>query len=169
MALIQRFGRLLKADVNAVLDRIEEPESLLQQALRDMETALAVRQSRIDDLEEALTQLEYQKTTSLDRLSDIEKDITLCLEQAQEALLREAVKRKLLQQRQLQHSEDQIKHTQRALSTESQQFDAEKQQLDDIQQQVDNLRYHAPSNLNPISDAYIDMAVLREKSQRSAS
>ena len=37
MALINRVSRLFKADFNAVLDQIEEPEQLLKQAIRDME------------------------------------------------------------------------------------------------------------------------------------
>jgi phage shock protein A len=36
MALITRVSRLFRADVNAVLDRIEEPASLLRQAVLDM-------------------------------------------------------------------------------------------------------------------------------------
>lgn len=37
MALINRISRLFSADFNAVLDRIEEPDVLLKQALREME------------------------------------------------------------------------------------------------------------------------------------
>ena len=37
MALINRMSRLFTADVHAVLDRIEEPEALLKQAIREME------------------------------------------------------------------------------------------------------------------------------------
>ena len=37
MALISRVSRLFTADVHAVLDRIEEPEVLLKQAIREME------------------------------------------------------------------------------------------------------------------------------------
>ena len=40
MALITRIGRLFSADLNAVLDRIEEPDVLLKQALREMEEDL---------------------------------------------------------------------------------------------------------------------------------
>ena len=40
MALINRISRLFRADFHAVLDRVEEPEVLLKQALREMEDAL---------------------------------------------------------------------------------------------------------------------------------
>ena len=41
MALITRVSRLFQADFHAVLDRIEEPEVLLRQAVREMEEELA--------------------------------------------------------------------------------------------------------------------------------
>ena len=41
MALITRVSRLFQADLHAVLDRIEEPEVLLKQAVREMEEELA--------------------------------------------------------------------------------------------------------------------------------
>ena len=37
MALVTRLSRLFRADLNAVLDRLEEPEMLLRQAVREME------------------------------------------------------------------------------------------------------------------------------------
>ena len=40
MALINRVTQLFKADFHAVLDRIEEPEQLLRQSIRDMEDVL---------------------------------------------------------------------------------------------------------------------------------
>ena len=43
MALITRVSRLFQADFHAVLDRIEEPEVLLRQAVREMEEELAGR------------------------------------------------------------------------------------------------------------------------------
>ena len=41
MALIRRVSTLLRADLHAVLDTLEEPEILLRQAIREMEEILA--------------------------------------------------------------------------------------------------------------------------------
>ena len=46
MALITRLSRLMRADLHAVLDRVEEPEVLLRQALREMQEELARDQQR---------------------------------------------------------------------------------------------------------------------------
>ena len=47
MALITRVGRLFRADLHAVLDRVEEPEVLLRQAIREMEEELAEERQRL--------------------------------------------------------------------------------------------------------------------------
>ena len=48
MALITRVSRLLRADVHAVLDRLEEPDVLLQQAIRDMEEVVAEQRNQVN-------------------------------------------------------------------------------------------------------------------------
>jgi len=40
MALVTRLTRLFQADFHAVLDRIEEPDLQLKQAVREMQFAL---------------------------------------------------------------------------------------------------------------------------------
>jgi hypothetical protein len=53
MALITRVSRLFRADVNAVLDRMEEPEILLRQAVREMEEEVdrEAQRARLIELE----------------------------------------------------------------------------------------------------------------------
>ena len=51
MALITRVSRLFQADFHAVLDRIEEPDLLLRQAVREMEEELARDEQRIDSID----------------------------------------------------------------------------------------------------------------------
>ncbi len=51
MALITRMTRLFTADLHAVLDRLEEPDVLLKQALREMEDDVALREQRVRYLE----------------------------------------------------------------------------------------------------------------------
>ena len=46
MALITRVSRLFRADFHAVLDRIEEPDVLLKQAVREMEEDIARDEQR---------------------------------------------------------------------------------------------------------------------------
>ena len=50
VALINRVTKLFQADINAVLDRIEEPEVVLKQALREMEESLAAEERRLESM-----------------------------------------------------------------------------------------------------------------------
>ena len=47
MALITRLSRLFQADMHAVLDKIEEPELLLKQAIREMEESITTDERQI--------------------------------------------------------------------------------------------------------------------------
>ena len=57
MALITRVSRLFQADFHAVLDRIEEPEAILRQAVREMEEELARDEQRSTMLQQEQRQL----------------------------------------------------------------------------------------------------------------
>jgi phage shock protein A len=95
MALITRLSRLFNADMNAVLDQIEEPDLLLKQAIREMEDTLAHDERQIKLL--ALEQQQHnQKQQELKQsLTDIDQQIALCFKSKKDDLARVLIKRKL--------------------------------------------------------------------------
>ena len=58
MALVTRLSRLFQADFHAVLDRIEEPDLQLRQAVREMQFALDQDQQRLQLLQHEATRLD---------------------------------------------------------------------------------------------------------------
>src|SRR5690606_5288602 len=72
MALINRMARLLTADLHAVLDRIEEPEALLRQAIREMEDAVADGERRIKALEAERDELAARRAKVEASLRDLD-------------------------------------------------------------------------------------------------
>ena len=58
MALVTRISRLFQADFHAVLDRIEEPDLQLRQAVREMQYALEQDQQRLQLLQHEAEQLD---------------------------------------------------------------------------------------------------------------
>ena len=77
MALITRLSRLFQADFHAVLDRIEEPDIQLKQAVREMEfdlqqdeQALALLQHEAAQLLTTIDEL-LLKATAFDEELDI--------------------------------------------------------------------------------------------------
>ncbi len=95
MALITRLSRLLQADIHAVLDKIEEPELLLKQAIRDMEESIASdeRQNRLWEHEQQ--QLNYKHDQLTESLTDLEDKLSLCFKSNKDELARSLIKRKL--------------------------------------------------------------------------
>lgn len=95
MAIINRLARLFKADFNAILDQVEEPQSLLRQAIRDMEEDLEQTETR-------LRQAQIDKDGLIGRRGELERSLAdhsmqldTCFEAGEEDLAREMIKRKL--------------------------------------------------------------------------
>lgn len=95
MALITRFSRLFTADLNAVLDRIEEPEILLKQAVRDMEEELADMQASVRTLRSDAERLGQQERADRERLEELDGELEVCFRSGEDELARGIVRRKL--------------------------------------------------------------------------
>lgn len=95
MALITRVSRLFRADVNAVLDRIEEPELLLKQAIREMAEALDEDRRRAAQMDLEIKQLSAREAEARHRLTEVDDELDLCFVSGNEALVRSLLKRKL--------------------------------------------------------------------------
>jgi len=98
MALITRLSRLMRADLNAVLDRLEEPDILLAQALRDMQDALADDERALAVLERDRQQLQQRRET-LSQRQTTSLELDVCLDAEQDDLARALIRRGLEQQR----------------------------------------------------------------------
>ncbi len=105
MPIIHRFTRLLTADLNAVLDRIEEPEVLLRQAVRDM-------QAELDHIDVTLRECDQQREQAAARadearraLARLDDELDVCFAAGEESLARSLVRRKLEQERRQQAAE----------------------------------------------------------------
>ena len=95
MALITRVSRLFQADFHAVLDRIEEPEALLRQAVREMEEELASDEQRSRILKHEQGQLTARETDLEQSLHEIEEQLDVCFDSGNDDLARALLKRKL--------------------------------------------------------------------------
>ena len=95
MTLLTRIGRLLRADLNAVLDGLEEPAAVLRQSLCDMQQALARGAE-----EEARLAREAQRLAGLVETAHAQdarsaEDLALCLDADQDEVARTAMRRRL--------------------------------------------------------------------------
>lgn len=99
MALITRVSRLFRADLHAVLDRVEEPEVLLRQAVREMDAALGEDRRRAKLIEHERGQLAVRESEAGSALSRIADELDVCFEAGQEDLARALVKKRLEHER----------------------------------------------------------------------
>ncbi len=78
MALVSRLTRLFQSDFHAVLDRIEEPDALLRQAVRDMEDALARDEQRVKHLHADRTQMTNRLDELQASLTRLDEELDVC-------------------------------------------------------------------------------------------
>lgn len=95
MPLINRVTRLFRSDIHAVLDRMEDPESLLRQAVREMDEDVSQNEQRLK-----LMNMDYNHNVSLvtdleQSLQQISDELDICFESDKEDLARSLIKRKL--------------------------------------------------------------------------
>ena len=178
MALITRFTRLFQADLHAVMDRIEEPDILLRQAVREMEEDIARDEQRSKVVQHELARI-GQRGSELDQsLHQIDEEMDLCFNSGKDELARGLIKRKLEAQ-QLQMA---LSRKDQSLQTTLDQIAARLKEnhlrLTAMRQKAELLAEHdagsggdQPWPVSPVTirDEDVEVAFLREKKRRSLS
>lgn len=172
MPLINRISRLFQADMHAVLDQIEEPETLLKQAIRDMQESLAHQQSQIKIDENELQQLTKQQQGIDQSLAELDEQLALCFKSDKDELAHGLVKRKL-ETKQLQKIvSDRISSFQQLIKQLSKKLQEQQEQFDGMQQKADIFSQSRTSNTTAsgmddirytISKEQVEVAFLQEK------
>lgn len=175
MALITRLSRLFQADLHAVLDRIEEPDALLRQAIREMEDSLAddAHQSKL--LKQQQAQL-ISRQTELERsLGEIENKLDICFESGQDDLSRKLIKRKLEAQRLRSFLSQKRKAVEDDFSGLTSRLEEDRTRLDSMRQKAELLAAEDArgqpedswSDLQfAVRDEDVEVAFLQEKQNR---
>jgi phage shock protein A len=174
MALITRLSRLFEADFHAVLDRIEEPELQLRQAVREMRFALEQNRQRHKLLQHENEQLDKALTETAASIEDFDQELDICLAADKDDLARDLVRRKLAAGKHLQALRQQAE----AIAAQRDELDGEieeqAQMLDSMQQKLDLLASREDSAGAAAFDAApairneeIEIALLREKQRRA--
>ena len=178
MTLITRLTRLFHADMNAVLDQIEEPEVLLKQALREMDSLLIQEQQQIKLLELKQQQFLGKQDELKQSLSELEQQLIFCFKSEKDDLARSLIRRKLETKQQLKLLTNTLKN----LNEQSQQLKIQlkehQSQFNSMQQKADIFKqnyadqasdYQWDNTTVSIQDEDIEVAFLHEKQQWSQS
>ncbi|OZG69732.1 hypothetical protein BTA51_29345 [Hahella sp. CCB-MM4] len=178
MALFNRFIRLFKADMHAVLDQLEEPDVLLRQAIREMEDEVdqGVRQLKTHQLEQKRTQDRIR--TIQESMEEIQGQLDLCFEAGNEVLAKTLLRRKLendrllkLLNQQTSRLEEDIQHQTSSLNDHRRRLESMQQKaavfesVDDFSQKETPLG-GTDSRSHLITDEDVELAYLQEQQKR---
>jgi phage shock protein A len=176
MALVTRLSRLFQADFHAVLDRIEEPDLQLRQAVREMQFALDQDRQRQQLLQHEAAQLDKALGSIGDRLRSLDEELDICLAADKDDLARDLLRRKLTAEKQLQATRERGAAIEQQGQALTRQIDEQTQQLSSMQQKLELLVKNDDgaiaggfSTTEVIRNEEIEIALLREKQKRSKS
>ncbi len=176
MALVSRLSRLFQADFHAVLDRIEEPDLQLRQAVREMQFALDQDKQRLQLLQHESAQLESAAEACNSSLEEFDRELDICLAAKKDDLARDLIRRKLATEKQMQQIESQANGLEGQQQSLRQQIDEQQQQLAAMKQKLEllvgNERDFGAGSLHAadsVRSEEIEIALLREKERRAKS
>lgn len=178
MALITRVSRLFRADFHAVLDRIEEPDVLLKQAVREMQEEITLDDQRLKVLHHEQGQLNTRRAELDQSLEQMEQELDVCFNANKEDLARALVKRKLESERLGKLLGQKSETLENQLTNLNKRLTENRSRLDAMQQKVELLdEDHALSQFDDCStigelsvqDDDVEVAFLLEKQKRNPS
>ena len=174
MALVTRFSRLFQADFHAVLDRIEEPDLQLKQAVREMQFSVEQDQQRLKLLQHEVEQLDKAAVAGAAALKSFDEELDICLGAKKDDLARDLIRRKLANEKQLQAVRSQAETVTSQIKALTNQIDEQVQQLTSMKQKLELLvsdeDHFAPGDVHhadAIRNEEIEIALLREKERRA--
>jgi len=175
MALINRISRLFQADMHAVLDRMEEPEALLKQAVREMTENIANEEQQDKLMHKEQEQLGERLKDIDQALARTEDELDVCFASEKDDLARSLIKRKLETQlfsKALTRKRDGLaKH----ISELNQRLEENRSRLAAMKQKLELLTETTHNNHDDdygvsadirVRDDEVEVAFLREKQKR---
>jgi phage shock protein A len=178
MALITRLSRLFQADFHAVLDRIEEPDIQLKQAIREMQIELQQNEQRLALLQHEAEQLSNLASDCKDKITAFDEELDICFAAKKDDLARDLIKRKLETSRQLDSTEKQIATIQSSTKKLGAGIEEYREQLENMNQKLEllvtdvdsqPLHNHLSGVGAGVRTEDVEIAFLREKQKRSTS
>lgn len=178
MALITRVSRLFRADVNAVLDRIEEPASLLRQAVLDMEEALARDEERVRRLAEAQREQSLRVAEFERALDELAEPLELAFGSGREDLARALIRRRLESEQLRRVAVERQARLARTLAERNDRLAANRGRLAQLRQRAEAIVGEAAAERDEergmalipvVREEDVELAFLREKARRAAS
>lgn len=173
MALFTRVSRLLAADLHAVIDRLEEPQAQLQQAMREMQQVITQLEQQHQQVEAKLGKLTEQQQSLRAQHEATGSELELCLDASETELARAVVRRSLQLEALLAQVEAELKLARTKQTTTFDLLAEHKTEYEALASQAQLLEVEQPQAPTPsggtITEAQIDIALLAHQQRRAQS
>ncbi len=182
MALINRITRLFRADLHAVLDRIEEPDALLRQSVREMSADISDDERRLYLLEQDKDRQSRHEQEIGELLDRLIQELDVCFVADQDDLARSLIRRKLEAENMLSALQSKKATANIHISQLQQRLQKNRTRLASIEQKLEIFAETETTvagdssfpgnctggvfNLRRIGDEEVEIALLAEKQQR---
>lgn len=172
MAVLSRFARLVSADLHAVIDRLEDPDALLRQALRDLReqveqtrslcAAGAREQQRLRDRQQRITA----------RLQQLSVEVDSALQAERDELARHLLRERIGLERERDDGVARLQTLDRAQTADTQRLADQRERMTHLEARVDRLAPEETPTAQPtndigptarVSDADVEVALIRAK------
>jgi phage shock protein A len=175
MALITRLGRLFKADMNAVIDRLEAPDILLRQAVREMDDAIAASERALASVAADRERVAARLAALAAQRGRIADELDLCFAAGNEALARMLLRRRLHLERSERQLQQQGETLEADLADRADKLESQRRRLADLRGQAEVFQV-APDGGDDafatpghdISEADVELALLAEMRRRTS-
>ena len=132
MSILERMSRLLRANVNDLISKAEDPEKIINQALLDMRSAYGEARSEVADAMTQNARLEREANTNRKLAEEYEKKAEEALRGGSEDLAREALRR-------AQNHKDLAKGFEEQISVQRNTVDQLRTQLRALEAKIDEM------------------------------
>ena len=143
MGIMSRVIRLCKADLHGVMDQLEDKDLLLKQHLREMQAAIAGRQARIDQLEEALRNGQRDRAMHAKQLQALEADLDLAVVRGKDDIARMLIRKLFPMRKRVECMTHRLEEMAGQLDEERDRLGVQRLAYDDTRQRVAAARERA--------------------------
>ncbi|HHH30155.1 MAG TPA: hypothetical protein ENK57_17680 [Polyangiaceae bacterium] len=133
MGIFSRFNRVLKSNINALVDKAEDPAKLIDQTVREMESELKSAKKELVQTLGTAKRLDKKKAELEDEVARWEDKAVLALKAGDDDLAREALRFKQKATREADEAANRAAEAERAA------FEM-KDTLDEIENKIDDLK-----------------------------
>ena len=159
MGIFSRLNRVIKSNLNALIDQAEDADKMIGQTVDDMKSALKRARKDLIEAMGSARRLENKEKNLEQEAADWEQKAILALERDDEDLAREALRRKSRTLREAQNVRARVAEQTSAANAMKAQLERIEEKLDDLKArqktlgaQVRRARSRQPDPARPIGD-----------------